>query len=111
MLAEATLLLRLIVPSPLPTCLLCSFVFLPYHRASLAKAGMPRQNGETHAAAGDIRSQEASFVLKTNDPAGFTIGDVRWGGGLGVWGGTRGCPARPGGGAVAGKAQGFPAAD
>lgn len=53
-------------------------MFLPYHRASLAKAGMPKQNGETHAAAGDIRSQEASFVLKTNDPAGFTIVDVRW---------------------------------
>ena len=52
-------------------------MFLPYHRASLAKAGMPKQNGETHASAGDVRSQEASFVLKTNDPAGFTIVDVR----------------------------------
>ncbi len=24
------------------------FVFLPFHRASLAKAGMPKQNGMTH---------------------------------------------------------------
>ena len=24
------------------------FVFLPFHRASLAKAGMPKQNGVTH---------------------------------------------------------------
>jgi hypothetical protein len=45
-------------------------VFLPFHRASLAKAGMPEQNGQTHAQAGDIRAEEASFVLKTNDPAG-----------------------------------------
>ena len=61
-------------------------MFLPYHRASLAKAGMPKQNGETHAAAGDIRSQEASFVLKTNDPAGFTIVDVRVAPGLAALG-------------------------
>ncbi len=46
------------------------FVFLPYHRASLAKAGMPKQNDQTHFEAGDIRAEEASFVLKTNDPAG-----------------------------------------
>jgi photosystem I reaction center subunit V len=46
------------------------FVFLPFHRASLARAGMPTQDGKTHAEAGDDRAQEASFVLKTNDPAG-----------------------------------------
>ena len=46
------------------------FVFLPYHRSALAKAGMPKQNDMTHLQAGDIRAEEASFVLKTNDPAG-----------------------------------------
>jgi hypothetical protein len=40
------------------------FVFLPFHRASLAKAGMPKQNGMTHMQAGDARAEEASFVLK-----------------------------------------------
>lgn len=56
------------------------FVFLPFHRSSLAKAGMPKQNGQTHFAAGDRLAEEASFVLKTNDPAGFTIVDVfAWG--------------------------------
>ncbi|PSC68341.1 Photosystem I reaction center subunit chloroplastic [Micractinium conductrix] len=59
------------------------FVFLPFHRASLAKAGMPTQNGQTHAAAGDSRAEEASFVLKTNDPAGFTLVDVMAWGALG----------------------------
>ena len=55
-------------------------MFLPYHRASLARAGMPKQNGVTHLAAGDIRSEEAAFILKTNDPAGFTLVDVfAWG--------------------------------
>lgn len=59
------------------------FVFLPFHRASLAKAGMPKQNGETHYSAGDRLAEEASFVLKTNDPAGFTIVDVAAWGALG----------------------------
>jgi photosystem I subunit V len=35
------------------------------------------QNGMTHAAAGDIRAQEATGVLKTGDPAGFNLVDVR----------------------------------
>ncbi|KAL4458443.1 hypothetical protein ABPG75_013308 [Micractinium tetrahymenae] len=59
------------------------FVFLPFHRASLAKAGLPKQNDQTHFAAGDARAEEASFVLKTNDPAGFTIVDVMAWGALG----------------------------
>jgi photosystem I subunit V len=46
------------------------FVFLPFHRASLAKAGLPKQDGKTHFEAGDARAEEASFVLRTNDPAG-----------------------------------------
>ena len=38
------------------------------------------QNGMTHAAAGDIRAQEATGVLKTGDPAGFNLVDVfAWG--------------------------------
>merc|ERR550514_1189142 len=52
------------------------FVFLPYQRRQLAKAGLPRQNDETHAAAGDRLAQEASFVLASNDPEGFTAIDV-----------------------------------
>ncbi|EFN54201.1 hypothetical protein CHLNCDRAFT_14457, partial [Chlorella variabilis] len=59
------------------------FVFLPFHRASLAKAGLPTQDGKTHLEAGDLRAEEASFVLKTNDPAGFTIVDVMAWGALG----------------------------
>lgn len=39
------------------------FVFLPYHRASLAKAGLPTQNGQTHAAAGDSRAEEVSSLV------------------------------------------------
>ena len=54
--------------------------FLPFHRNSLAKAGKPQQNGKTHAEAGDLRAQEATFILSTNDPAGFNIIDVfAWG--------------------------------
>eukprot|EP00270_Netrium_digitus_P018737 TRINITY_DN717_c0_g1_i3.p2 TRINITY_DN717_c0_g1~~TRINITY_DN717_c0_g1_i3.p2 ORF type:complete len:139 (-),score=23.54 TRINITY_DN717_c0_g1_i3:233-649(-) len=56
------------------------FAFLPFHRASLAKAGLPKQNGLTHAEAGDSKAQEVEFFTKTNDPAGFTIVDVlAWG--------------------------------
>jgi photosystem I subunit V len=70
------------------------FVFLPFHRASLAKAGMPEQNGQTHAQAGDIRAEEASFVLKTNDPAGGACvrgGSCAWGWVLRVAGGAALC--------------------
>jgi photosystem I subunit V len=56
------------------------FVFLPAHRAALAKAGMPKQNGVTHFEAGDRLAEEMSGLLKTNDPAGFNIVDVfAWG--------------------------------
>merc|ERR1711937_133955 len=55
-------------------------VFLPYQRRQVANAGLPLQNGETHAAAGDRLSQEASFVAKSADPAGFnTIDVLAWG--------------------------------
>lgn len=52
------------------------FVFLPFHRDNLARQGLPRQNGITHAEAGDRGAEEATFLLKTNDPAGFNIIDV-----------------------------------
>ena len=56
------------------------FVFLPYHRASLAKAGMPKQNGQTHFEAGDRLAEEVTFFTQTNDPAGFSLIDVfAWG--------------------------------
>ena len=59
------------------------FVFLPYQRASVAKAGAPSQNGVSHVKAGDIRAEEAAGVLKTGDPAGFNIIDVAAWGSLG----------------------------
>lgn len=53
---------------------------LPIHRAFLARQGKPKQNGETHEEAGDVRSKEVSIAQNTNDPAGFTIIDVMaWG--------------------------------
>ena len=56
------------------------FAFKDFKDASLAKAGLPVQNGDTHAAAGDVRSQEATFITATNDPAGFNLIDVfAWG--------------------------------
>lgn len=56
------------------------FVFLPFQRAQVAKAGLPVQNGVTHYEAGDSRAQEVQSLLKTNDPAGFTLVDVlAWG--------------------------------
>lgn len=56
------------------------FVVLPYHRASLAKAGIPKQNGVSHFEAGDRLAEEVTFLTNTNDPAGFTIVDVfAWG--------------------------------
>lgn len=54
--------------------------FLKYQRTSVENAGLPVQNGVTHADAGDVRAQEASFLTATNDPAGFTLIDVlAWG--------------------------------
>ncbi|CAK0784166.1 hypothetical protein CVIRNUC_007369 [Coccomyxa viridis] len=56
------------------------FVFLPFQRANAKKQGLPVQNGETNLEAGDRLAEEASFALKTNDPAGFNIVDVfAWG--------------------------------
>ncbi|KAH8951540.1 hypothetical protein BDL97_09G033200 [Sphagnum fallax] len=56
------------------------FVFLPFQRDNVARQGLPEQNGETHYEAGDVRAQEVVSLLKTNDPAGFTIIDVlAWG--------------------------------
>jgi photosystem I subunit V len=56
------------------------FVLLPFQRAQVAKQGLPEQNGVTHFEAGDSRAQEVSSLLKTNDPAGFTIVDLlAWG--------------------------------
>merc|ERR1712146_460724 len=55
-------------------------VFLPYQRRQISNAGLPMQNGETHSAAGDLLSQEASFVTKSADPSGFNSIDVlAWG--------------------------------
>ena len=46
----------------------------------MERAGMPVQNDQTHADAGDIRAQEVSFLTATKDPAGFTLIDVlAWG--------------------------------
>ena len=59
------------------------FVFMPYQRAEIAKAGLPTQNGETHYAAGDVKAEEASFLNTTNDPSGFTLIDVMAWGSLG----------------------------
>jgi photosystem I subunit V len=59
------------------------FVFLPYQRSQVAKAGQPVQNGMTHAKAGDIRAEEAAGVLKTGDPSGFNLVDVMAWGSLG----------------------------
>lgn len=59
------------------------FVFLPFHRNSLAKAGMPKQNGVTHLEAGDRLAEEVTFFTNTNDPAGFSLVDVMAWGALG----------------------------
>jgi photosystem I subunit V len=56
------------------------FVFLPFQRDTVARQGLPEQNGQTHYEAGDDRAQEVVSLLNTNDPAGFTIVDVlAWG--------------------------------
>jgi len=75
------------------------FVFLPYQRASVAKAGLPMQNGVSHLKAGDIRAEEAAGVLKTGDPAGFTLVDVMAWGSIGHAAGFAICalPAFPAG--------------
>lgn len=54
--------------------------FLSYQRSSVEKAGLGMQNGQTHAAAGDIRAEEVTFLTATKDPAGFNLIDVMaWG--------------------------------
>eukprot|EP00850_Spirogloea_muscicola_P013052 SM000087S23334 [mRNA] locus=s87:30638:31592:- [translate_table: standard] len=56
------------------------FVFLPIQRSWVSKHGLPTQNGVTHFDAGDERAAEVGSMLKTNDPAGFTVVDVlAWG--------------------------------
>jgi len=71
----------LIISGSTAACLaLGRFVFLPFQRKNAAKQGLPVQNGETNYDAGDRLAEEASFALKTNDPAGFNIIDVfAWG--------------------------------
>ncbi|KAK9803583.1 hypothetical protein WJX72_002138 [[Myrmecia] bisecta] len=59
------------------------FVFLPFQRDNVKRQGLPVQNGDTYPEAGDRLAQEASFALKTNDPAGFNIIDVMAWGALG----------------------------
>merc|ERR1712138_123564 len=59
------------------------FVFLPYQRRQASKASLPIQNGMTHSAAGDNLAREASFILKSNEPAGFNVIDVMAWGALG----------------------------
>ncbi|CAI5488727.1 unnamed protein product [Closterium sp. Naga37s-1] len=56
------------------------FGFNDYHKNSLKRAGLPVQNGVSHAAAGDSGAAEAELFTKTNDPAGFTLADtLAWG--------------------------------
>eukprot|EP00232_Nephroselmis_pyriformis_P026836 CAMPEP_0182866058 /NCGR_PEP_ID=MMETSP0034_2-20130328/8012_1 /TAXON_ID=156128 /ORGANISM="Nephroselmis pyriformis, Strain CCMP717" /LENGTH=145 /DNA_ID=CAMNT_0024998381 /DNA_START=45 /DNA_END=482 /DNA_ORIENTATION=- len=59
------------------------FVFLPYQRKSVEKAGLPVQDGKSHFDAGDARAAEMSSLFKTGDPAGFNIVDVMAWGSLG----------------------------
>ncbi len=67
------------------------FVFLPFHRASLAKAGLPKQNDQTHFAAGDARAEEASFVLKVGSmPDQCARGQSAWHAGM-----AAACPSTP----------------
>lgn len=72
---------NVVISSANAICLaLGRFVFLPYQRAQVERVGAPTQNGQTHFAAGDSRAEEASFIVSTNDPAGFTIVDLlAWG--------------------------------
>ncbi|EIE21723.1 hypothetical protein COCSUDRAFT_83512 [Coccomyxa subellipsoidea C-169] len=56
------------------------FVFLGFQRDNAKKQGLPQQNGQSNVEAGDRLAEEASFALKTNDPAGFNLVDVMaWG--------------------------------
>ena len=76
---------NVVISSANAICLaLGRFVFLPYQRAQVERVGAPTQNGQTHFAAGDSRAEEASFIVSTNDPAGFTIVDVHDGEGNAV---------------------------
>lgn len=43
---------------------------LPIHQKFLAKAGMPKQNGVPHLAAGDLRSEEISLATKVRQGEG-----------------------------------------
>ena len=52
------------------------FIIMPQQRAWSKRAGLPQQNGKTHAAAGDKLANEAAFALSTNDPSGFTLVDT-----------------------------------
>lgn len=72
---------QLVMSAANATCLaLGRWAFLPFQRQCIERAGLPTQNGETHAEAGDFRAQEAAFITSTNDPAGFTLVDVlMWG--------------------------------
>ncbi|CAD7705242.1 unnamed protein product [Ostreobium quekettii] len=72
---------QLIMSASTFTCLaLGRWGFLDFQRKSVEKAGLPVQNGVSHADAGDGLAQEASFLLATNDPKGFNVVDVlMWG--------------------------------
>eukprot|EP00210_Caulerpa_lentillifera_P006290 g6009.t1 len=72
---------QIVISAANATCLaLGRWGFLAYQRKSVEKAGMPVQNGQTHAEAGDIRAQEVTFLTATKDPAGFNLIDVlAWG--------------------------------
>lgn len=62
---------------PLIVLLLTDEVFVCIQ---VARQGLPEQNGVTHFEAGDSRAQEVTSLMKTNDPAGFTLVDVlAWG--------------------------------
>lgn len=66
-------------PPPITSShILSSFLYL-----QVASAGLPEQNGQTHLAAGDRLAEEASFLMTTNDPAGFNLIDVMAWGALG----------------------------
>eukprot|EP00897_Mesotaenium_endlicherianum_P000711 jgi/Mesen1/10640/ME000894S10209 len=71
---------QVITASTATTLFLGRLAFLPIQRHFNKEAGLPKQNGVTHFDAGDSRAQEVEGILKTNDPAGFTIVDtLAWG--------------------------------
>lgn len=56
------------------------FLRMCFLMVQVSRQGLPEQNGVTHFEAGDSRAQEVVSMLKTNDPAGFTLVDVlAWG--------------------------------